>query len=95
MLYDCIEKAYKEAVGFTTDLQKETDKKDEGTPQPFMETVNEAKQYMSELRPLIKLWIELWGKIDDELTHDYSRHEMERIASVMLMQWASIVSSRW
>ena len=46
------------------------------------------------MRPIIKKWIILMDKVDDALTHDGSRHSIERAASYMLMKWASIVTER-
>lgn len=60
----------------------------------FNETIHETKVTIAELRPVIKKWIILMDKVDDELTHDGSRHSVERAASYMLMKWASIVTER-
>ena len=44
------------------------------------------------LRPFVKERIELLDKLDDELTHDYSRYSIERAASYKLKKWANIVT---
>ncbi|MBP5392725.1 MAG: hypothetical protein J6Y59_02770 [Bacteroidaceae bacterium] len=61
----------------------------------YDETINSTKESVEELRPLLKEWCVLWDKIDEDMTQDGSRHEMERAASNMLIKWASIVSSKW
>jgi hypothetical protein len=37
-------------------------------------------------------WIVIVEKVDNELTHDGSRHSIQRAASFMLMKWASFVT---
>ena len=58
----------------------------------FVETVKETETVIRELRPIIDEWVSLMDKFDDELTHDYSRHSVERAAAYMLMKWASVVT---
>ena len=58
----------------------------------FVETVKETETAIRELRPIIDEWVSLMDKVDDELTHDGSRHYVERAAAYMLMKWSSIVT---
>ena len=59
----------------------------------YYETIEKTKVAIQELRPLVNEWISLMDKVDEELTHDGSRHSVERAASYMLMKWASLVQS--
>ncbi len=68
----------------------QSDKYDNG--KEYVETVKETETAIRELRPIIDEWVSLMDKVDDELTHDYSRHSVERAATYMLMKWASIVT---
>ena len=62
----------------------------------YYETIEKTKVAIQELRPLVNEWISLMDKVDEELTHDGSRHSVERAASYMLMKWASSrYVSRW
>ena len=58
----------------------------------FIKTVEETKVAIRELQPVLSEWIVIMDKVDNELTHDGSRHSIERAASFMLMKWASIVT---
>ena len=58
----------------------------------YNETIRETRAAIEELRPIMVEWINLMDKVDNELTHDSSRHTIERAASTMLMKWASIVT---
>lgn len=91
-LFDCctttIERIVKESDEFYSEYEgKEPES-------GFYETIHETKVTIEELRPIIKKWIILMDKVDDALTHDGSRHSVERAASYMLMKWASIVTER-
>ena len=68
----------------------QSDKYDNG--KEYVETVQETETAIRELRPIIDEWVSLMDKVDDELTHDYSRHSVERAATYMLMKWASVVT---
>lgn len=60
----------------------------------FYDTVHETQATIKELRPIIDKWVILMDKVDEELTHDSTRHFVERAGSYMLMQWASIITER-
>ena len=60
----------------------------------FYDTVHETQATIKELRPIIDKWVILMDKVDEELTHDSTRHFVERAAAYMLMQWASIITGR-
>ena len=60
----------------------------------FSERIHETKVAIEELRPIIEQWIILMDKVDEEITHDGSRHSVERAASFMLMKWSSIVTQQ-
>lgn len=91
-LFDCcstsINRIVKEADEFYSEYEgKERSK-------IFDETIKETKNAIQELRPIVKEWIRLVDILDDEITHDFSRHHVERAASYMIMQWASIVTDK-
>ncbi len=91
-LFDCctssIERIVKESNEFYSEYGG---KKPENG---FQETIMETKNAIKELRPIVKEWIEVMDKVDNELTHDDTRHSMERAASFMLMKWASITTEQ-
>ena len=60
----------------------------------FYDTVRETQATIKELRPIIDKWGILMDMVDGELTHDSTRHFIERAGSYMLMQWASIITER-
>lgn len=57
-------------------------------------TVKETKLVTQELRPIVDEWIVLLDQLDEALTHDNNRHSVERIASNMLIKWASIITKK-
>ena len=89
-LFDCFSTAIDRNVKTTDELYK-----NEGIEPAagFRQTVDETKIAIKELRPIIKEWILLTDKLDDELTYDGNRHSIERAAAYMLMNWASIATS--
>ena len=84
LLFDCCDTAIKR-------IEKESDELYERS-ESFNETIKETRNSIEELRPIIKEWVKLLDKLDYEITHDYSRHHVERAASFMLIKWASIVT---
>lgn len=60
----------------------------------FYDTGRESHATIKEIRPIINKWVILMDKVDEELTHDSTRHFVERAAAYMLMQWASIITER-
>lgn len=93
LLFNCIGKAIDKEVKSTLDFQREFNEMSKESLRLFMETADEAKSMASEMRPLMRQWTELWDKLDEKLTHNWSRHSTERIASLMLLKWASVVCS--
>ena len=89
LLLDCSIKAVEDYSSEMREYMQEDDL------DGYEETVKDARKTIEELRPLLKEWSNLWDKIDEEMTHDGNRHEMERAASYMLVKWASVVSSKW
>jgi hypothetical protein len=91
-LFDCcsttIERIVKESDEFYSEY------KGKEPAGGFYETIHETQTTIEELRPIINKWIILMDKVDYELTHDSSRHSIERAASYMMMKWASIVTER-
>lgn len=57
------------------------------------ETIEETENQIRDLRPVMDEWIVVMDKLDEELTHDLNRHDVERAASYMLMKWSSIVTT--
>lgn len=92
LLFDCIRKSIKDAVDGEMKFRKS---EGEDIDTMYMKIAHTAERRESELRPLVDQWISLWEKLDEELTQDYSRHEIERVCAAMLVRWASIVSSKW
>ncbi|MBR4337318.1 MAG: hypothetical protein IKP91_03655 [Bacteroidaceae bacterium] len=74
-------------------FQRDFNEMDKESFRLYMETANEAKSMVSEMKPLMRQWTELWDKLDEKRTHDWSRHSTERIASLMVLEWASVVCS--
>ena len=89
LLLDCSIKAVEDYSSEMREYMQEDDL------DGYEETVKDARKTIEELRPLLKEWSNLCDKIDEEMTHDGNRHEMERAASYMLVKWASVVSSKW
>lgn len=54
-----------------------------------------VKKNIKELEPLLKEWSAMLDRIDNEMTNDASRYEVKRAASGMLLEWTSMVCSRW
>ena len=93
LLLDCSVKAVED---YSSDMREYlNDEENEEELERYDETVNDTKEAVEELRPLLKEWGILWNNIDEDMTHDGNRHEMERAASNMLVKWASMVCSRW
>lgn len=90
--FDCSTTTLKRIVDESDEFYKEYEGKE--PENGFYETINETKVAIDELRPLVKEWISHMDEVDRELTHDGSRHSIERAASYMLMKWASIVTER-
>lgn len=86
-LFDCCNTTLKRIVG-NSNLYDEESKNE------FQETVEETKVAIRELQPIVSEWIVVMDKVDNELTHDGSRHSIDRAASFMLMKWASIVTDK-
>ena len=59
----------------------------------FYENAKEAEAALKDISPLLDKWLVVWDKLDEALTHDSSRHAMERAAAHMLYEWASLVAS--
>lgn len=59
----------------------------------FNETEKKAEAALKDISPLLDKWVVVWDKLDEALTHDSSRHAMERAAAHMLYEWASLVAS--
>lgn len=93
LLFNCIGKAIDKEVSSTLKFQKDFKEMDENSLRLYMETADEARAMVSEMKPLMRQWTELWDKLDEKLTHDWSRHSTERIASLMLLEWANVVCS--
>ena len=58
----------------------------------YGETVQKAKDALKEISPLLDEWLTVWDRLDEALTHDYSRHSIERAAAHMLYVWASLAT---
>ena len=91
-LFDCCTSTIERIVKESDEFYSEYEGKEPADG--FYETIHETQATIEELRPIIKKWIILMDKVDSELTHDSSRHSIERAASYMLMKWASIVTER-
>ena len=91
-LFDCCSTSIDRIVKESDEFYSEYEGKEPAGG--FYETINETKVAIRELRPIVKDWIRLMDKLDNELTHDGNRHSVERAASYMLMQWASIITER-
>ena len=89
-LFDCCTSTIERIVKESDEFYSEYEGKEPADG--FYETIHETQATIEELRPIIKKWIILMDKVDSELTHDSSRHSIERAASYMLMKWASIVT---
>lgn len=59
---------------------------------PVVEAEELAKAALKDISPLLDEWLIVWDKLDEALTHDSSRHTMERAAAHMLYEWASLVA---
>ena len=84
-LFDCCTTSVKRVAG-------ESDLYDKESEEEFIKTVEETNVAIRKLQPVVSEWIVIMDKVDNELTHDGSRHSAERAASFMLMKWASIVT---
>jgi len=84
---------YFEILDKTTKLSDEVGDR-ENEDQAFVRNqVHEIQENISRLRPLVNDWIKVWDRLDYAITSDGYRHNAERIASVMLIEWASIVTA--
>ena len=83
-LFDC----------YFTDINRIVKEDGEECEKGFYDTVHETQATIKELRPIIDKWVILMDKVDEELTHDSTRHFVEHAAAYMLMQWASIITER-
>lgn len=90
--FDCCNTSINRIIKEDDEFYSEYDGKERS--ESFIETIKETKNAIKELRPIVKEWICLLDKLDDEITHDNSRHHVERAASYMIMKWASIVTER-
>jgi len=70
-------------------------KEQEDERECFEEVRGNAQQAIKELNALIPQWIGVWNQLDEALASDGSRHELELVASELLVGWASIMSSKW
>lgn len=90
--FDCCNTSLKRIKKESDDFNKEYEGREES--ESFDETVKETGTAIKGLQPIVKEWIILLDKMDDELARDGNRHAVERAASYMLMKWASIVTER-
>lgn len=90
--FDCCATALNRTIKETDDFYKEYEGKERS--ESFDDAIMKTGIEIDELRPIMKEWIVTLDKLDDELTHDSSRHAVERAASHMIMKWASIVTER-
>ena len=95
LLLECIEKALDLSVKNMWNMQNEFEELDKQEARSYMEMARETKAKIKEMRPVMKHWAELWDKIDEELTPGGSFYSMGRIASTMLLEWASVATSLW
>ena len=92
LLFDCCATAIKIIENEADKCDREYDSED--MRKEFDNTVKETKLVTQELRPIVDEWIVLLDQLDEALTHDNNRHSVERVASYMLMRWASIVTKK-
>jgi len=90
--FDCCATALNRTIKEADDFYKEYEGKERS--ESFDDAIKKTGIEIDELRPIMKEWIVTLDKLDDELTHDSSRHAVERAASHMIMKWASIVTER-
>ena len=90
--FDCCATALNRTIKEADDFYKEYEGKERS--ESFDDAIMKTGIEIDELRPIMKEWIVTLDKLDDELTHDSSRHAVERAASHMIMKWASIVTER-
>ena len=95
LLLECIEKALDLSVKNMWNMQNEFEGLDKQEARFYMEMARETKAKIKEMRPVMKHWAELWDKIDEELTPGGSYYSMGRIASTMVLEWASVATSLW
>jgi hypothetical protein len=90
LLFDTQSKAINTIYEEMANALKEIGKEDKELPN----IANDANKLLTELRPLVDEWIEIWPMIDERMTpHDSSRHSMERVASNLLIQWSILAST--
>ena len=92
LLFDCCATAIKVIENEADKCDREYDSED--MRKEFDNTIKETKLVIQELRPIVDEWIVLLDQLDEALTHDNNRHSVERVASYMLMRWASIVTKK-
>lgn len=92
LLFDCCATAIKVIENEVDECDRENES-DEMSKE-FDNTIKETKSVTQELRPIVDDWIVVLDQLDDALTHDNNRHNIERAASYMLMKWASIVTKK-
>ena len=90
--FDCCATALNRTIKEADDFYKEYEGKERS--ESFDDAIKKTGIEIDELRPIMKEWIVTLDKLDNELTHDSSRHAVERAASHMIMKWASIVTER-
>ena len=90
--FDCCATALNRTIKEADDFYKEYEGKERS--ESFDDAIKKTGIEIDELRPIMKEWIVTLDKLDNELTHDSSRHTVERAASHMIMKWASIVTER-
>lgn len=61
--------------------------------QRYQEAYNETAGHIKALQTTLDKWVALWAKLDAELMADGGLHFSERVASTMLINWASTTSS--
>lgn len=92
LLFDCCDTSINRIEIDAADLYAEFEDKERR--EGFEEAIKETKSATQDLKPIVDEWIALLDKLDDALTHDGNRHHVERVASYMLIMWASIVTEK-
>lgn len=57
----------------------------------YKEMVQEGKDAIKELDPLITEWSGLWDRLDEKLASDYCRGDIQQKATSLLLSWAGII----
>lgn len=95
MLFDCLDKTIETIINETKEGQAKHHYMEDDEERRYYEEAEEVKNNIEEMRPLVKKWIAIWEKLDEDMAGDAERGYMERVASSMLLKWASLASSRW